>query len=179
MLGAVGSGFPTGAQGVQANTDREFGTYFANALGISNFTASTTATAVTGVVTTLCLEGMPCGLFPITVPFEVSDCDNTGKVLLPGLGEWPYLGDADTTPANEAIVPVCKNQNNDLGGGSAGSVGWLDLSTAIGATTDGTCSGQFRGRNSRAVHHVDCRSRPGCRPSPAASDRAGPRSRTR
>ena len=144
LLGAVGSGFPAEAQGVKAVADRSFGTFFAQAIGLSTFKASTHATAVTGVVTELCVEGSTCGLFPITVPLETSDCDNTGKVLIPGTGEWPYLGDADTTPANEAIVPICKNQNNEIGGGSAGSVGWIDFSTALGATTDGTCSNQFK-----------------------------------
>jgi Flp pilus assembly protein TadG len=144
LLGAVGSGFPTGAQGVRAIAARQFGTYFARAIGISSFTATTQATAVTGTITTLCAPGTPCGLFPITVPFEVSTCDNTGK-LTPGSGPWPYLGDADTTPANEAIVPLCKDQNDDIGGGSAGSVGWLDYSTAIGATTNGACSNSFKG----------------------------------
>jgi Flp pilus assembly protein TadG len=144
VISAVGSGYPAEAQGIQALTDRAFGTYFARALGISSFTASTQATAITGEITDLCVEGMPCGLFPITVPYITSDCDNTGKVLIPGTGEWPYLGENQTTPANEAIVPICKNQNNDLGGGSAGSVGWLDLSSAIGAVTDGTCTNQFK-----------------------------------
>jgi len=144
VLGAVGSGFPTSdVQGVQALTDRAFDTYFARALGISSFTASTQATAITNTITVLCVEGMPCGLFPITVPFQVSNCDETGK-LEPGQGPWPYLGELQTTPANEAIVPVCKNQNGEIGGGSAGSVGWIDLSTAIGATTNGNCTNQFK-----------------------------------
>ena len=41
-------------------------------------------------------------------------------------------------------MPLCKDKNDDIGGGSAGSVGWLDLSTAMGATTDGTCANNFR-----------------------------------
>lgn len=144
-LTAVGAGaMPTGAQGVRAFASRQFGTYFASAIGISSFTASTQATAVTGVVTTLCTPGSGCGLFPITVPFQVSTCDNTGT-LHPGSGDWPFLGDADTTPANEAIVPLCKDKNDDIGGGSAGSVGWLDLSTALGASTTGTCANTFKG----------------------------------
>jgi hypothetical protein len=144
-LTAVGAGaMPAGAQGVRAIASRQFGTYFARALGISTFTATTQATAVTGVITTLCTPGSGCGLFPITVPFVTSTCDNTGT-LTPGTGPWPYLGDAQTTQANEAIVPLCKDQNNNIGGGSAGSVGWLDYSTAIGATTTGTCSNTFQG----------------------------------
>lgn len=128
------------AQGVRVFASRQFGTYFARAIGVSSLAATTQATAVTGTVTTL--EGS--GLFPITVPFVVSTCDNSGK-LQPGSGPWPYLGGADTTPANEAIVPLCKNKNNDIGGGSAGSVGWLNLSTAIGVSTSGACENTFKG----------------------------------
>jgi Putative Flp pilus-assembly TadE/G-like len=144
VLGAVGSGFPASAQGVKAVGSRQFGTYFARAVGFASFTSTTQATAVTGVITTLCTPGQGCGLFPITVPVVVDTCDNTGK-LVPGQGDWPFLGNAQTSSTNEAIVPVCKNQNDDLGGGSAGSVGWLDFSTAIGATTNGSCANTFRG----------------------------------
>jgi hypothetical protein len=143
VLGAVGSGFAANAQGVRTLTSRTFDTYVARAIGLSSFTATTQATAVTGVITKLCTAGTPCGLFPITVPVQVDTCDNTGK-LVPGQGDWPYLGNADTNATNEAIVPVCKNQNDDIGGGSAGSVGWIDLSTGIGVTTDGTCAKQFK-----------------------------------
>ena len=143
-LGAVGAGtMPTGAQGVRAFATRQFGTYFARAIGISSFTATTQATAVTGIITTLCTPGSGCGLFPVTVPYIVSTCDNSGT-LSPGSGPWPFLGSAQTTSGNEAIVPLCKDKNDDIGGGSAGSVGWLDYSTALGGTTDGSCANQFR-----------------------------------
>ena len=122
---------------------RDFGTYFARAVGITDFTATTQATAVTGVLTTICQPGQYCGLFPITVPYVTSTCDGSG-MLTPGEGDWPFLGDADTGAANEAIVPLCKDKNDDIGGGSAGSVGWLDLSTAIGATTTGACLNTFK-----------------------------------
>jgi hypothetical protein len=128
---------------VQAFTERQFDTYFARAVGIGSFKATTQGTAVTGVVTTLCTAGTGCGVFPITVPFETANCDNTGK-LEPGVGDWPFLGDAQTTPANEAIVPLCKDKNDDIGGGSAGSVGWLELATALGAQTTGTCANNFK-----------------------------------
>jgi len=142
-LSAVGAGsMPPKAQGVQAFASRQYGTYFAPAIGIPTFTATSQATAVTGTMTTLCTSGATCALFPITVPFEVSNCDNTGK-LNPGYGPWPFLGDADTTAALEAIVPICADQNQDIGGGSAGSVGWIDYSTALGVTTNGNCSNTF------------------------------------
>jgi Flp pilus assembly protein TadG len=144
LLGNVGGGaMPAGAQGVRAYASRDFGTYFARALGFTTIKTTTQATAATGKITTLCAPGSTCGLFPITVPYVTSTCDGSGT-LVPGVGDWPFLGDTDTTPANEAIVPLCKDKNDDIGGGSAGSVGWLDYSTALGAVTDGTCAGQFK-----------------------------------
>ena len=143
----------TVAQGVQAYASKQFGTYFAQAIGISSFTATTQATAVTGVVTTLCPPGSGCGLLPITVPFEVLNCDNSGT-LQPGQGDWPFLGNTQTSTANEAIVPLCKDKNDDIGGGSAGSVGWLDYSTAIGVTTTGTCGGTFKDRGLEPMRPV-------------------------
>jgi hypothetical protein len=143
-IGQVGAGaFPAGAQGVKVVADRTFDVYFARVVGINSFNASTQATAVTGVISQLCLPGSVCGLFPITVPFVTSTCDNNGT-LTPGVGPWPYLGNEDTGTGNEAIVPLCKDKNNDIGGGSAGSVGWLDYSTAIGVKTTGTCPKSFK-----------------------------------
>ena len=143
-VGTVGAGaLPAGAQGVQVIGSKDFGTYFASVVGISSFTATTQATAVTGIVTTLCQPGQYCGLFPITVPYLTSTCDGSGT-LTPGTDPWPYLGDDDQIADNEEIVPLCKDKNDNIGGGSAGSVGWLDLSTALGATTTGTCPNQFK-----------------------------------
>lgn len=144
LLAAVGGGtLPSTAQGVRVEGSRTFDTYFARVIGQNTITASTGATAVTGVITSLCLPGTGCGLFPITVPYVTSNCDNNGT-LVPGVGPWPFLGESDTNAGNEAIVPLCKDKNNDIGGGSAGSVGWLDLATALGAVTDGSCNSQFK-----------------------------------
>ena len=140
----VGDGpMPSTAQGVRVDGSRTFDTYFARVIGQNTITASTGASAVTGTVTSLCLPGTDCGLFPITVPYVTSTCDNNGT-LTPGIGPWPFLGSADMDANNEAIVPLCKDKNNDIGGGSAGSVGWLDLSTALGATTNGACANNFK-----------------------------------
>jgi catechol 2,3-dioxygenase-like lactoylglutathione lyase family enzyme len=115
-IGTVGGGsLPNGAQGVQVIASREFGTFFARALGFSTFTATTQATAVTGVVTSVCPPGTGCGLFPLTVPVTVSNCDGSGFVA-PGTGPWPYIGTAQMTSVNEAIVPICKDKNSDIGG---------------------------------------------------------------
>ena len=123
------------------------------AIGIRKLTATTQATAVTNALASLCVPGSPCGLFPITVPYEVSTCDNNGT-LHPGSGEWPFLGDDDTIPDNEAIVPLCKDKNDDIGGGSAGSVGWLDYSTAINGTHQWRLSEPVQERDHEPLHHV-------------------------
>ena len=81
--GSSGRGTCRRGQGVHAFASREFDTYFAGAVGIRKFTATTQATAVTNALASLCVPGSPCGLFPITVPFEVSTCDNNG-MLHPG-----------------------------------------------------------------------------------------------
>jgi Putative Flp pilus-assembly TadE/G-like len=144
-IGDVGAGsVPAGAQGVQAFGSRTFDTLIARAIGLSQFTASARATSVTGVVTTICPPGSSCALLPLTIPQPgVSVCQTNGT-LVPGTGDWPFLGDAQTDVGNEAIVPICKNKTSgDIGGDSAGSVGWIDYSTAIGASTNGSCGNKI------------------------------------
>jgi len=141
-IGPVGNGLPTGAQGVQAFGSHAFGTYFARAIGIAQLTASAQSTAVTGIVTSICPPGSVCSLLPLTIPFVTSLCNSNGS-LSPGTKDWLFLGNADMNANNEAIVPICKNQNNNIGGGSSGSVGWIDYSTAIGASNNGSCGNKI------------------------------------
>jgi hypothetical protein len=141
-IGAVGNGLPTDAQGVQAFGSHAFDTYFARAIGMAQLTASAQATSVTGIVTSICPPGSVCSLLPLTIPFQTSLCNSNGS-LSPGKDLWPFLGDAQTNADNEAIVPICKNQNNSIGGGSSGSVGWIDYSTAIGASNNGSCGNKI------------------------------------
>jgi len=105
----VGDGLiPPGAQGVQAGGSQAFDTTFARVLGISQFTASADATAVTGALTG--------GIFlPVVFPVNIVDCAVNGDL---GVGEanWTL---SDPNPAGghpigqEYIVPLCKT-----GGGS-------------------------------------------------------------
>ena len=153
---AVGGGtVPTGAQGVQALGVRSVATTFARILGINALTVNTQATAVTAVETSLCPPGVEtCAILPITVPAVLSECKGNGKLTLPGgtsgstwqiIKNSQYQADLAANPIStrqyEAIVPVCKNQNGTIGGASAGSVGWLDLTTAIGATLNPNAPG--------------------------------------
>ena len=121
---------------------RRFETYFARA-SASRFTASTQATAVTGTVTTLCQQGTNCGLFPITVPSSVDLRQQRHAQARDRPVAIPRQR-RRRRPTNEAIVPLCKDKNDDIGGGSAGSVGWLDLSTALGGDHEGACANNFK-----------------------------------
>ena len=140
----IGSGFPSGAQGVQASGSRTFGTSFARVAGITSMTVSTNATAVSGAVSSYCPPGTTCGVLPLTIPYVVSTCNESGKLFTVGDSSWPEIGSSQATPANEVTVPVCKNQNGDIGGGSAGSVGFIDLTTLTPASQvhlTGSCTG--------------------------------------
>ena len=107
----VGDGvIPPGAQGVHTRSAQTYGTTFAGALGINQFTSSAEATAVTGA-----LSGGP--ILPVVFPVNIVDCETNGDL---GTGEvkWqmsnPDGPDADTNPeGQEYIVPLCKT-----GGGS-------------------------------------------------------------
>lgn len=126
-LTAVGGGVvPPGAQGVKTIATKQVPTYLAGVVGIKSFTASTQATAVVGVVTSLCPSDTICGVLPLTIPVVVSTCTGSGK-LYPGTDPWPIVGQDQYTADDEAIVGLCKTQNGNIGGDSAGSVGWLDF----------------------------------------------------
>ena len=89
---------PAGPRG-SASWLPTFDTYFARAIG-RTFTTSTGASAVTGALTTLCLPGTGCGLFPITVPFVTSNCDNNGT-LTPGSATGRSLARMTRTPTTK------------------------------------------------------------------------------
>lgn len=140
---AVGSGFPAGAQGVRLYASRSFGTSFARLAGLNTMTVDAQATAVSGASSSYCLPGEVCGILPLTIPYVASNCDGSGK-LVPGDSGWPIVGSSQMTAANRATVPICKNKEGDIGGGSAGSVGFIDLTTIIptaNAQQTGSCSG--------------------------------------
>lgn len=106
----VGSGgaIPPNAQGVHVGGDRLFGTTFGRVIGISSFTASAEALAITGKV----IGGE---FLPVIFPVNITDCSGNGSLGL-AKDQWPVAQPG--TPPNhpsgtEYIVPLCKT-----GGGS-------------------------------------------------------------
>ena len=101
----VGAGtIPPGAQGVRVGGSQSFGTTFARVLGISQFTASAEATAVTGALTG--------GEFlPVVLPVSLANCDGSGNTVVT---DEPWrLSDPNPDPnlppvGQEYIVPMCK-----------------------------------------------------------------------
>ena len=101
----VGGGIiPPGAQGVRVGGSQSFGTTFARVLGISQFTASAEATAVTGALTG--------GEFlPVVFPVSLANCDGSGNTIVT---DEPWrLSDPNPDPnlppiGQEYIVPLCK-----------------------------------------------------------------------
>ena len=115
----VGAGtLPAGAWGVQMDADRAFDTFFIRVVGINSFTASTTATVVSGYV-----EDAGAGnVLPITIPLNITSCDTSGKAFaVPPVSLWPL-----NTPVT---LPLCK-------GPASGNVGWLDWSPPAGGTSE-------------------------------------------
>jgi Flp pilus assembly protein TadG len=109
----VGVGpIPTGAQGVQVSGTQTFGTSFASVLGMTQFTVTADATAVTGV-----LSG---GRFlPVVFPINIVDCEKNGDL---GTGDtnWKLSDPPLTSPPHphpvgpEYIVPLCKTNSGSF-----------------------------------------------------------------
>lgn len=110
---------PTEAAGVRVGGNRDFGTFFARVVGITQFEASAEATAVAGLLNGVCPAEAGCGVIPVTFPVLISTCEFPHTTI--SIGEGPYtLVSIDQRSAdNESIVPLCTT--------GPGSVGWLDL----------------------------------------------------
>lgn len=105
--------------GVQARADKTFGTFVSGAIGISQFTASTKATAVTGLLQGTCSAEVGCVVLPVAAPVTVVTCDGTGEAA----------GTSVPWPKNvRVVVPLCKN--------NAGNVGWIDWTPKSGGTSE-------------------------------------------
>jgi len=100
------SSIPAGTQGVQVGGSQSFGTTFARALGIDQFTASADATARAGALTG--------GVFmPVVFPVSLADCDGTGSTVVID-DPWRMSNPDPTDPTahpigQEWIVPLCKS----------------------------------------------------------------------
>jgi hypothetical protein len=111
---------PALACGVAVYGSRSFTTFVARAIGISQFTASATATAVAGAQNTICPEGTPCGFLPIVFPVNLTQCSKTDKL---DMDKWiaynVIQSGTPLTSSNESIIQIC--------GTDAGSVGFLAI----------------------------------------------------
>lgn len=117
---APSAAIPSGAAGVAVSGRRTFGTFFARAIGLPTFTATTDATAVAGSLTGICPADAGCGIWPVTFPVTTVSCDHNGDPVL-GVDAWPTTG---------AIleVPLCRN--------GPGNVGWLDWYPPAGGASE-------------------------------------------
>ena len=97
----VGDGtIPSGAQGVSAAGDRDFGATIGHVIGFDQFTASADATAVAGRL----IGG---AFIPIVFPINIVDCAVNGDL---GTGEanWTLSQPGNPPVGQEFIVPLCK-----------------------------------------------------------------------
>jgi hypothetical protein len=105
--------------GVQALASRQFNLFVSGAIGFSNFTASTRATAVSGLLQGVCASESGCIVLPVTAPVTVVTCDKTGSAESTST-LWPKN--------TRVVVPLCKN--------NPGNVGWLDWTPKAGGTKE-------------------------------------------
>ena len=127
-----GNAIPAGAQGVKARADKTFDTFLARVIGFNQFTTSANATAVAGILTSVCSAEAGCAVLPVTFPITSVICDGTNRQIQIGV-DWPVVQTVDpsasnyATTANEAIIPLCTV--------GPGAVGWLDLGCGNLSTT--------------------------------------------
>jgi hypothetical protein len=105
--------------GVQVGASRPFGTFVSGVIGITSLTATTSATAVSGLLQGSCSAASGCIVLPVTVPVTVVTCAANGKAELTAT-PWPK----DT----RVIVPLCKD--------NPGNVGWLDWTPKGGGASE-------------------------------------------
>jgi hypothetical protein len=123
VLGPVGTGtIPANTQGVQARGNRNFTTFIAGVIGLNAFTASATATAITGYAD----ESGVGNVLPLTFPVILSECESGGgstRIVNPwGDAQWP------TGPNNMIALPLC----ND----GPGNIGWIDWTPPNGGASE-------------------------------------------
>ena len=140
----AGGAIPTGAQGVRAVTRQQFRPFLAQVVGIGQFTTTADATAVVGIIPSICPASAGCGVLPVTFPMSGTVCDSLATPFTvtedDGDGTWePYEilpEGAALTTANMAVVPLCDT--------APGSVGWIDYGCGNLATQITTpCNGEI------------------------------------
>lgn len=105
--------------GVRVFAHRAFDTFVSRVIGIANLTASTNATAVSGLLQGTCSAATGCVVLPVTAPVTVVSCDGSNNPLLTST-PWPKF--------TRVIVPLCKN--------GPGNVGWLDWTPTSGGMSE-------------------------------------------
>ena len=117
LVGSMGNAPPPPtAFGVAVDGDRDFGTFFARALGVNEFTATTHATAITGFGDVLAGD-----LLPVTPPVNIVTCDGQNDPVF-------EVPPAPWTGYQMYKVPLCKN--------GPGNVGWIDWTPPAGGTSE-------------------------------------------
>jgi hypothetical protein len=114
---------PSGAvgpvAGVRVDAQRTFSVFASRLIGVSGFTTSTTATAVSGLLQGTCSASTGCIVLPVTAPVTVVTCDGSNNPESTST-VWPKF--------TRVIVPLCKN--------GPGNVGWLDWTPKSGGTLE-------------------------------------------
>jgi Putative Flp pilus-assembly TadE/G-like len=111
--------------GVLVIGDKDVGTYVARAIGISQFTVTTRATAVTGYLQGYCdaTQGHYCALLPVAFPVDIVTCNGNNRPTDTGEA-WNF---------NKVYkFPLCSN--------APGNVGYIDWDPPAGGTGEVVCS---------------------------------------
>jgi len=118
VVGNIGNGpVPPSAAGVAVTGERPSGTFFARALGFSQFNAVTQATAIAGWAVD---QGTT--FLPVTPPVNIAyDCTNNGE---PDFGPEPMPWDHGQL----YVIPLCS--------AGPGNVGWIDWDPTGGGTSE-------------------------------------------
>ena len=118
----VGGGpIPTGAAGVLSEGSLTFETLLARVIGITEFTATAQATAISGYRTSSCPATAGCVVLPVTLPITILGCDGSNN---PAPAEPEQQWDLGVF----YTLPLCKN--------GPGNVGWLDWTPTAGGTSE-------------------------------------------
>jgi hypothetical protein len=111
--------------GVMVHGTKIIPAFVAGAIGITEFSVGTRATAVAGYLQSTCgaSEGEWCAVLPVTIPVNTITCDGSNN---------PVLGTQAWTWNTVITVPLCK--------AAPGNVGWLDWYPPSGGASELVCS---------------------------------------
>lgn len=113
------SGIVGPVAGVDVRASKQFDVFVSRLIGTSTFTASTRATAVSGLLQGTCSADSGCVVLPVTAPVTVVSCDGSNNPISTTT-KWPKF--------TRVIVPLCK--------AGPGNVGWLDWTPKAGGASE-------------------------------------------